>query len=76
MEKQQHDERLAIKKTVWVDTHSNRRYSVDVKPGTEGRPDYFVLTEHKRDGKRHKVVILQPDLEKIIRALKEAASEQ
>lgn len=77
MEKQQHkDERLAIKRTVWVRTHSNRDYSVDRKQGTGGKPDYYVLTEHKSDGKRHKVVILQPDLERVAKALLEAAKEQ
>ena len=76
MEQQHNDEMLAIKKQVWVRTHSNRDYSVDRKQGTGGRPDYYVLTEHKRDGKRHKVVILQPDLEKVIKAMRDAAQEQ
>lgn len=71
----QHDERMAIKSTMWVETRSNRSYSVDIKPGTQGRPDYYVLTEHKRDGQRHRVVILQPDLEKVIKALQEAANK-
>lgn len=66
------DSKLDIKKQVWVCTPTNRKYSVDRHEGTEGRPDWYVLTEHKKDGKRHKVVILAPDLQRVIGALKEA----
>lgn len=66
---EQQDTRLEIKKTVWVKA-GIRQYSVDRKPGTKGQPDFYVLTEHKR-GTRHKVVITQPDMDKIIEALVE-----
>ena len=63
------DKKLEISKTVWVRA-GIRQYSVDRKPGTQGQPDFYVLTEHKR-GKRHKVVITQPDMQKVIDALLE-----
>lgn len=66
------DKTLDIKKQVWVNTPTNRTYSIDRHEGTEGRPDWYVLTEHKADGKRYRVVILQPDMQRIIRALNEA----
>lgn len=63
------DKKLEISKTVWVKA-GIRQYSVDRKPGTQGQPDFYVLTEHKR-GERHKVVITQPDMQKVIDALLE-----
>lgn len=67
------DTALEIKRQVWVRCPSNRDYSVDRHEGKDGKPDYYVLTEHKKDGRRHRVVILQPDLHKVITALQEAA---
>ena len=63
------DEKLKITKTVWVRA-GIRQYSVDRKPGTHGQPDFYVLTEHK-GGTRHKVVITQHDMQKVIDALLE-----
>lgn len=63
------DDRLEIAKTVWVRA-GIRQYSIDRKNGKDGQPDYYVLTEHKKD-RRHKVVITQPDMQKVINALVE-----
>lgn len=65
------DEKLQILKTVEVQA-GKRRYTVDRKPGTNGLPDYFVLTEHK-GSKRFKVVITGADVEKIVNAITECA---
>ena len=67
------DEILKIEKTVWVRRPTNRNYSVDRHKGKDGKPDFFVLTEHKTSGQRFKVVILEPDLEDVINALQKAA---
>jgi len=63
------DDKLDIAKTVWVRA-GIRTYSVDRKKGVNGNTDYYVLTEHKKD-RRHKVVITQPDMQKVINALVE-----
>lgn len=65
-----------IKKQVWVSTPTNRHYSVDRHEGVGGRPDWYVLTEHKNDGSRYRVVILEPDMQRVIDALREATQPQ
>lgn len=66
------EENLKIEKQVWVKCPSNRNYSVDRHKGKGGRPDYYVLTEHKAPDKRYRVVILAPDLQRVAKALLEA----
>lgn len=67
------DENLKIEKQVWVKTPSNRDYSIDRHKGKDGKPDYYVLTEHKASGGRYRVMILAPDLMKVANALIEAS---
>lgn len=64
---------LKIEKQVWVRCKSNRNYSVDRHKGKEGKPDYYVLTEHNKSGNRFRIVILQPDLQRVIKALQDAS---
>lgn len=69
------DNDLNIKKTVLVRTWSNRRYTVDRHGGKPGKPDYYELTEHRKDGRRFKVFIPQPDMQRVIAALQEAQKQ-
>lgn len=61
-----------IKKQVWVNTPTNRKYSVDRHAGKDGKPDWYVLTEHRKDGRRFRTVILHPDMQRVIGAMEEA----